>query len=571
MKRLCLRSIPFSLLALAGPAWGQPTAPSDNVTINLIRLLVEQKIISKDRADALIHEAQQEAAAARAGPAPTGPAPAAVPAGTVRVPYVPEIVKRQIKEQVKQEVVAEAKAENWASPNSFPDWARRITIDGDIRLRYDRDFFGQGNAAALDFRTANAGPAFDLNAQFPYLDTTENRNRYWFRGRLGLTDQITDSVLFGFRLGAGHYSGTTRGERTVPVATSDLFGSGTTGDSVWVDQAYVTWKTPLPDLTLAGGRIANPFFSTDLVWSGDLNFDGFAATYDASVANGFSLFATLGGFPLQTTPSDFPSNSPVKQPSRDEWLAAIQIGADWRIDGTNQLKFGAAYYDYLNARGKPSDFCTTGTMTTPGQAQLQGCNTDNTRPAFLQKGNTLFPIRQLIAVPGVASPLQPEYFGLASEFRELDITAEYDALAFGSTHLIIDGDFVKNLGFNAQHVLNSGAFNNRRVLASGQSGPLESGDLGWAARVTLGQKVMAERNDWNISVAYKYIEPDAVLDAFNDYDFHLGGTNAKGFIIGGNYGLAHDTWIGIRYFSADQVFGPPSAIDVLQLDLSARF
>ena len=74
---------------------------------------------------------------------------------------------------------------------------------------------------------------------------------------------------------------------------------------------------------------------------------------------------------------------------------------------------------------------------------------------------------------------------------------------------------------------------------------------------------------WNVSVGYKYLEPDAVPDAFTDSDFHLGGTNARGFIVGGSLGLFDNTWLTARWLSANEVYGPPMAIDVVQLDLNA--
>jgi Putative porin len=70
---------------------------------------------------------------------------------------------------------------------------------------------------------------------------------------------------------------------------------------------------------------------------------------------------------------------------------------------------------------------------------------------------------------------------------------------------------------------------------------------------------------------YKYIERDAVLDAYNDSDFHLGGTNAKGWVIGGNYGLMKNLWFTGRWLSTDVITGPKYGIDTLQLDLNAKF
>ena len=62
-----------------------------------------------------------------------------------------------------------------------------------------------------------------------------------------------------------------------------------------------------------------------------------------------------------------------------------------------------------------------------------------------------------------------------------------------------------------------------------------------------------------------------MLDAFTDSDFHLGGTNAEGFFVGGAYGLYKNTWLAARWMSADEISGLPLSIDVFQLDLNATF
>ena len=89
--------------------------------------------------------------------------------------------------------------------------------------------------------------------------------------------------------------------------------------------------------------------------------------------------------------------------------------------------------------------------------------------------------------------------------------------------------------------------------------------------ITIGADAIRKLHDWQVFVGYRYLERDAVLDAFTDSDFHLGGTDAKGWILGGDYGLARNTWLTLRYLSADEIDGPPLGIDVLQLDLNTRF
>ncbi|HEY3639077.1 MAG TPA: putative porin, partial [Rhizomicrobium sp.] len=122
---------------------------------NLIRLLVKQKVITQQSANALIKEAEQEAAQAKAAKATVAAAPVPIPAerpdlpppapGVVRVPYVPQIVRNQIRDEVKAEVLKEAKAENWAQPNALPSWVKRISLNGDFRFRDEFDLYGKNN------------------------------------------------------------------------------------------------------------------------------------------------------------------------------------------------------------------------------------------------------------------------------------------------------------------------------------------------------------------------------------------------------------------------------------------
>jgi len=72
-------------------------------------------------------------------------------------------------------------------------------------------------------------------------------------------------------------------------------------------------------------------------------------------------------------------------------------------------------------------------------------------------------------------------------------------------------------------------------------------------------------------VAYRYIQSDAVVDAFTDSDFGLGGTNLKGYFFGANLAVSTNVWLTARWMSANQVAGPPYAVDIAQVDLNAKF
>ena len=145
VNRLTL-AVGMVIATLVGQAAAAPVAPSENVTINLIRLLVQQGVLTQDTANGLIAQAEKEAQQARqANAAPVVAAgPTAAP-GDVRVQYVPQAVKDQIRDQVKAEVMATAKQENWAQPNTFPDWVSRITVEGDVRVD-ELDQFAEAGA-----------------------------------------------------------------------------------------------------------------------------------------------------------------------------------------------------------------------------------------------------------------------------------------------------------------------------------------------------------------------------------------------------------------------------------------
>ena len=62
-----------------------------------------------------------------------------------------------------------------------------------------------------------------------------------------------------------------------------------------------------------------------------------------------------------------------------------------------------------------------------------------------------------------------------------------------------------------------------------------------------------------------------MLDAFADSDFHIGGTNAKGWQLGGNYAIAPNVLFGGRWMSAEEIADAPFSVDRAFIDLMTRF
>ncbi|WP_434623659.1 putative porin [Pseudomonas sp. Z1-29] len=548
------------VLSLAGHASAAP-APSENATINLIRLLVQQGVLKQDQADGLIAQAEREAVQARQAATAVAAAPAGAP-GDVRVQYVPNIVREQIRDQVKAEVMATAKKENWAQPNTFPDWVSRISFDGDIRLRDESRYYsGTNSNQIVDFARLNDRGPYDVNPNSssnlpPLLNTREDReNLFRLRARLGMKAVIAPEWTAGIRIGTGSDNN--------PVSTTQTLGGGFGKKDIWLDQGYLTWK-PSDELTLTGGRIANPFYSTDLLYSGDLNFDGVAAIFNRKLSQDFGLFGTVGAFPVEYTNDTSTSNGTDKEESDNKWLYGAQLGANWAINDSNRVKGALAYYRFDDIEGQRSSPCEP-------WAGDPGCDTDGSRVAFMQKGNTVFLLRDITPNPlNPAATPQPQYVGLASEFNLLDLNLAWDTDLPEDLKLRSQAHYVHNLGYDEGEMRkrSEGQFANNLD----ENGEVESGANAWMLQFTLGNSLELKRQgDWNMFAGYKYIQPDALPDGFNDSSFHLGGTNAKGYFLGGNYGLASNVFATGRWLSSEAVYGAPYDIDVLQLEINTRF
>ena len=97
------------------------------------------------------------------------------------------------------------------------------------------------------------------------------------------------------------------------------------------------------------------------------------------------------------------------------------------------------------------------------------------------------------------------------------------------------------------------------------------GDTAWILGLQVGDAALEERWDWNIGLNYRYVESDAVVDGFAESDFGGGGTNVKGFTLGGNLSLSRNVWLGARWMSANAIAGPTFKSDIFQFDINGKF
>jgi hypothetical protein len=452
------------------------------------------------------------------------------------VPYVPETVKQEISNEVKQEVLAQAKTERWGEPGAFPDWLRRLYWYGDLRLRDELDRFPAGNAPNAPVQTLQF---FGVNI----ANDTQANNRLRFRARFGFDATVGDTVTAGIRLASGGV-----GLGSNPGSENQTLGNYATRAAIGFDRAYIAYH-PLSWLELSGGRVGNPFFKpTTLIWADDVSLEGVVVRFYPQLTQNLNFFTTAGAFPvLQIDPN--PVNS-----ANSKWLYALQSGFEVKFNDAVELRMAAALYDYRHIEGIPNpDVFSTAYS--------------NSAAPYRQTGNTVFDINGLL---NTQNGTQNYLFGLASKFHEANVSASLDLGFVGPTHIVIDGDWVKNFGFNEGEIVQRTGFQVNKQIK------------GWQTRLTVGYPSMQEKYAWQAYVGYRYVQRDATLDAFTDQDFHLGGTDAEGYYVGARFSFEKNTFVNLRWYSAkqidgvelagaDQLSGLPLNIDVAQLDIMSSF
>lgn len=572
MNRLTkFRLTPLAALLGGILAVGQATAADQRqelltlkaTVINLVDALVAQGVLDKQAAAALIAKAEADAKAeaekaAAAGGTVTEEAP---PPGknVVRVPYVPEFVKQELREQVRGElrreiltdVARKAKDEKWGTPDALPEWVSMLKPYGDFRMRQQHDFFSSKNAETLsvdnlylDILAVNQAGGLTQAGTAAFRNTSINNNRWRERVRLGFTADINEHWSADFRLATGR--------DISPVSLQVTFGDYFRRFEFLVDRASVSYKRDLDfdvlPLTVGAtfGRMANPFLVTDITWDPDVQFDGVMFKF----AHPFEGFARRGAGVPQRDIALLAGFFPLEEGdlgSEDKWVAGGQLIGTWQFDNATKVRIATSFYDFIHETGKRNELGSTVNNVTA--------------PNFLQKGNLLFNIAN---DPNLNGGLNDQLFALAADYRLLNLTAAVDFPLFKPYVSRFEADIVKNIGYDEDEIL-------QRTGGVTYLYPIKERTLGWQLKLSTGLMDMHRFGDWQVYGAYRYVQRDAMLDALTESVFGGGGTDVKGFILGGMYGVARNIWVDARWLSSNEIDGPPLGIDTVLFDLHARF
>jgi hypothetical protein len=578
----------------------------------LIEALVQRGLLPRARADVLRREAQQRAgvspaaaaalatvaaaapatvtAAAPAAPKPA-PAPAAAPdrvaaapvpppeapppaePAVQRVPYVPQPVREQLRAQLREDLLAVARREQWGAPADAGAtlaaggvgpgaWAQRVTVEGDVRLRWQGDRADDNNLAADEYVAAALAGGSTRAADFAAANALgtalgapqADRERLRVRARLAVNARVSDRVNAGVRLATG--SATDR------VSTNQTLGQNANRYTFLLDRAFVRWD-PQPWLSVQGGRIANPFLASEAQFSENLNFEGVSALLRWPAAGGrtFEPYVVAGYFPIR-------EDGPAAAGRR---LLGVQGGLNFEL-ARLRLRVALAAYEYsaMEARIDPDYTLSAGAGASYGQFDYGA--------ALRQRGNTLVltnnPLERSGQGPS-AFVFGPDRWrwGLASKFRPVALTVAAESRHFAPYSLAVSAEVIANTEYDR-----------REIQARTGVALTDGSDKAVALRAVFGDLALRQRGDWQASVAWRRVGSDAVLDAFTDSDLRGGGTNVVGWSLGAQYAVDRDLVLGLRWLtgrSLDSMTAQPAtagrsgraqySLDSVQVDLGARF
>jgi hypothetical protein len=211
------------------------------------------------------------------------------------------------------------------------DWASRIKLKGDLRVRDE-------NISQDRLVADGTGAA---------VDDAPDRNRVRVRARFGLEAKVTDTVTLGAQIASGS-------DRD-PRSTNQTFTEDAAKKDIWLDLAYVDWKF-MNGGTLSLGKMKQPYWrpGQSLFFDNDVNPEGIAVSFDRGL-----LFGSAYAFSMWENSSSNPANV-----TEDTVLWGTQAGLKFPLLG-GETRVALHYYDLNGGQGfNPFALCSANGNTT---------------------------------------------------------------------------------------------------------------------------------------------------------------------------------------------------------------
>ncbi len=291
-------------------------------------------------------------------------------------------------------------------------------------------------------------------------------------------------------------------------------------DALLVKRAMLGWN--ITDwLAVEAGRIANPLYTTPMVWDGDLTVEGLAEKVNFQVG-GADVF--LNAFQAQYE-GDRRQNSDgsiTGVASTTNELLAFQGGAKFKINDKASAKGALTYYRYTNNNvdvGKGAKF-------TPAVGTGTGLGTN---------------------------PLA------TNDLQIIEIPAEISFKTDGNIGYKVFGDYAYNIDGNDRYkaaLANSTGATNTAIRKAGND------DVAWMLGVGIDSKQdkKPKQGDWSAKLWYQDVGVYSIDPNTPDSDFMDSRVNMKGIVFKSEYNLRDNVFVN---FSAGKAKRKDTAISAV--------
>jgi hypothetical protein len=449
-----------------------------------------------------------------------------------------------------------------------------IGLYGDLRVRYED-------------RTAEdpAGGKLDLN-------------RLRAAVRIGLRGDAYDNFYYGVRLdtaGNPRSAWYTFGSSSSGTPYQGPYGKSTAG--VEIGQVYLGWR-PTSWLDVTVGKMAQPLYTTPMVWDSDYNPEGAAEHLSYTVGEA-DLFGNFAQFIYEdanptTATGGLGINGLTGQNTENVFQFAWQGGVNYHITTNISAKVGATLYKYVGMKRSSS---TSGSSTSPGFGDPfvgegtylgPGTSTQNGASGYGTSG----------VIPGYESLGFPNNQVGLDHLTVLEIPFEanfkiskLDARVFGDFAYNFDGKARAQAAANGYKVYLANQSVTPTITAfKPQTDDVKAYQIGLAlaSHDNLGMVYgsTSHRHGWEARAYWQHVEQYALDPNLLDSDFFEGRGNLEGFYTAVAYGLTDNVIATFRYGYATRIndklgtggsnqdipqVNPIHKFNILQMDLTLRF
>jgi hypothetical protein len=465
--------------------------------------------------------------------------------------------RRQAQKAAQDAAKEEAAVQEAAKKPKFDvsPGIKSIQLFGDVRLRYE-------SRVAISNSPSGVNPIFvapGTGADSATLD------RWRYAVRVGIRGDLAEDWFYTLRLDTGatnpRSSWVTFGNNNNPAAGGVApFGRGQ--DGLVFGQAYVGWRAT-PWFTVQAGKMANPLFTTPMVWDPDINPEGIAERINYPVNDKLNLFANFGQFVYQSFSPNGTSGG-FGGIANDGYLFAWQGGIGYKFNPETSAKVGLSFYNYTGMTPPPQGFLV-GVQQNP--------NGFGGPFAFSPTGNVnTFPI----SGPGQTGV---NFNNGTNNLRYFELPVEVNFPLAGLSWQVF-GDAAYNI--QADQRAQKGSFASLGSQAF-------SYQLGLAVGTNIGltmNRVAAKKNTWEARGYWQQVDLNSLDPNLIDSDFMEGRTNLQGVFLAFAYSPTDAIITTVRFGEAHRVTSsgptpgsnpdipnvqPITEYKIIQLDLTWKF